>query len=66
MRYELRVTAYDALDEVWVSAALLSTGNDEAEAPRVVHHWLSTVRGTGEVDPRLWSRDALLALLEDI
>ena len=66
MRYELRVNAYDALDEVWVSATLLSTEPASPELARVVHHFLTTVRGTGETDPRLWTRDALLALLEEV
>jgi hypothetical protein len=66
MRYELRVTAYDALDEIWVSAVLMSTEHAGEGGPRAVLHYLTQVRGTGETDPRVWMRDALLALLEDV
>ena len=66
MRYEARLTAYDLLDTVAVATLLRSTEPGEESEPSVVLHYLTQVRGTGETDPRVWLRDALLALLEDI
>jgi hypothetical protein len=66
MRYELRLTAYDMLDQVCVSTALFQTGDIPEERPRAVLHWLSQAQGLGTSDPREWVRDALLCALEDV
>jgi len=66
MRYELRVTAYDAMDEVWISGVLMSKGHAAEGEPLTVLHFLTQVRGTGETDPRRWTQDALVALLEAV
>lgn len=64
MRYELRLTAYDVMDEVWVSTSLHETRDMPTRPSRAVLHWQVSVRGTGEQDPTQWTRDALVAALE--
>lgn len=66
MRYELRTTAYDMLDQVCVSTSLYRTPDTPGEPMTQVGHWTSTVLGEGQTDPPTWARDALLAALEDL
>lgn len=64
MRYELRVTAYDVMDEVWVSTVLHQTPDIPSGPTELVWALSSTTAGTGVTDPREWARDALVAALE--
>ena len=64
MRYELRLTAFDMLDLVHVSVQILGPGLEGSFTSEQVAHYSTTVRGTGEPDPSLWARDALIAALE--
>jgi len=64
MRYELRLTAYDIMSEVCVSAECYGTPDSPDEPIELV--WART-----EVDPRgdcrtatEWIREALLSMLE--
>lgn len=66
MRYELRVTAFDMLDQIHVSTALFSTTDSPELSRAPVLALCSQVPGTGTTDPREWARDALLAALEDL
>lgn len=66
MRYELRVTAYDMLDQVAVATVILEAGDSPQISTQVVHRSMTTVRGTGESDPSQWARDALVAAIESL
>lgn len=66
MRYEARVTAYDMLDAICVAAVIWETADDPLTTPTVVLRTAATVPGEGESDPRQWTRDALVALLETL
>lgn len=66
MRYELRLTAYDVMDQVWVSTTLHLTEDTPGATAHPVLHWQSAAPGTGSTDPRVWARDALLTAMEDI
>lgn len=64
MRYELRLTAFDMLDQVHVSAACYET--DEFPAAPIALVWArtTTVPGEGRSGATDWSREALIAMLE--
>ena len=66
MRYELRVTAYDCLDQIVISTVLSGSSDNlsPTSGESLVLH--SSIRGTGQLEPREWARDALLAALEDL
>jgi hypothetical protein len=64
MRYELRLTAYDMLDQVHVSVWLSTLTEDDPPQHRAVGAYAATVAGSGESDPSVWTRDALVAALE--
>lgn len=64
MRYEARVTAYDMLDRVTVAVVVLEAADIPQVSQRVVLRSMTTVQGTGELDPRQWAIDALVAALE--
>lgn len=66
MRYELRVTAYDMLDQIHITAALQSREGFSNETVTTVHRFTTTLAGTGEQDARRWAGDALIALLETL
>jgi len=66
MRYELRLTAYDALDQVYVSTALYLSQDRPSKSQRPILVWQSSLPGTGQSDPREWAIDALLTALEDV
>lgn len=66
MRFDLSVLAFDVLDQVWATAHLTMT-EDTPGAPRIpVLHKAVRVAGTGETDPRQWTEDVLVALLEEL
>jgi len=64
MRYEARITAYDMLDQVVIAAVVLEAAGTPQASTAVVWRHLETMRGTGELDPRQWLRDILVAALE--
>ena len=66
MRYEARVTAYDVMDRVMVAVVILEASDIPRVSSRVVGTTVTTVQGTGEPDPYLWTRDALVAALETL
>lgn len=66
MRYEARVTAYDMLDQVTVALVVLEASDIPQVSTKVVLRSTTTVRGTGEEDPRQWAIDALVAALESL
>lgn len=66
MRYEARVTAYDMLDQVTVSARVWDFHESQVGDERDYHWFTTTVEGEGEEDPREWLKAALIALLEEM
>jgi len=66
MRYEARVTAFDVLDKIHVAVVILEASEIPQVSTQVVTTRVTTVQGTGESDPFLWTRDALVAALETL
>ena len=66
MRYEARLVAFDMLDKVHVAVSILEAGNEPMSPSMLVATRVTTVPGTGESDPFLWTRDALVAALETL
>lgn len=64
MRYEARITAYDMMDQVCVGAMVRGDGDDPLRPPVIAFSASVIATGTGELEPRDWLRDALVALLE--
>jgi hypothetical protein len=64
MRYELKVTAYDVLDQVHISVILRSSENDPESKPHTELQYVTTYAGEGITDPGAWVRDTLVAALE--
>lgn len=64
MRYELRLTAYDMLDQVCVSAMVYETP-DRPDCPiELVVTKSVQVQGEGTETATEWTREALIAMLE--
>ncbi len=63
-RYEIRLVAYDVMDQVHVSIAF----RDSEDGPTTLRPWdtllVTRIQGTGETDRRAWVQDALIAALE--
>lgn len=58
------ISAWDALDRVWVSA-VVREASGSPDSPTIEVTALSdTFAGVGEPDPREWLRDALIGILE--
>lgn len=66
MRYELRLTAYDVMDQVWVSMSLHQSPDTPGQPSAPLLHWIGQAQGTGESDPRQWAIDALLTAVEEV
>lgn len=64
MRYEVRLSGYDVLDQIWVTLTLHSQQDVAEGIGSALVHVSTTVLGTGEADPREWTRDVLVAALE--
>jgi hypothetical protein len=64
MRYELRLTAFDMLDQVHVSAACYSTPESPEQPIERVWARTETVQGEGCTTATDWIREALLVMLE--
>ena len=64
MLYTLSVHAHDMLDQVAITATLHDWDVPPEDRPMLVGRWSETVQGTGESDPHVWTRDALVAIIE--
>lgn len=64
MRYELRLTAYDMLDQVQVFASVEGTPDAPGQPIERVLVRSVQLQGTGTGEATEWTRKALLALLE--
>lgn len=64
MRYELRLTAFDMLDQVHIAGTVYMTTDRPGEVSRPVLTWTTTVRGTGQSDLIPWTTDSLIAAME--
>ena len=65
MWFTARITAYDCLSEVVVTAQVQADQGDGGPLTEVLRISCS-VRGTGEDLPHDWLRDALVALAESL
>lgn len=59
MRYELRLNAFDMLDQVHISAALWETPDDPNLPTSRVWARTATTRSTGRSEAREWIREVL-------
>jgi len=66
MRYELRMTAFDCMDQVHVHLSVTATNDDVLATRTLALTSTTTVQGEGESVPSLWARDALVAALESL
>lgn len=66
MRYEMRVHAYDVMDQVQWTVTVWGPGLDGSVAAERVLYRGETLRGTGESDPSRWAADVLVAVLETL
>ena len=57
---------YDCLDQISLNAQVREYEDYEKEQSSVVITVHEMVRSEGEADPRVWLRDALIALIEAI
>lgn len=59
MRYELRLTAFDMLDQVHISAALYQTSDDPSSTTGRVWAQTATSRSRGTETATEWIREVL-------
>jgi hypothetical protein len=59
MRYELRLTAFDMLDQVHIAAALYETPDDPERPTSRVWARTATSRSTGRSEAKEWIREVL-------
>jgi hypothetical protein len=64
MRYELRLTAYDCLDNIVVAWTLTASDASDPPQRQAILSGHESLRGVGEDDPSAWIRDALVMALE--
>ena len=64
MRYELRVTAYDVLDQIHVGVHVWGVPDTTEGTPREDLSVTTTLAGEGESDIREWALSAIVAALE--
>lgn len=64
MRYELRLTAYDVIDQVHVTAALYGTSGYPFEPSELVWARTATCRSRGTPEATEWTREVLNTMLE--
>jgi len=63
MWYTAKISAYDVLNTITV-AARMDLKDDEGQSLPDVMTYRTSFQGKGELDPREWLKDALIALLE--
>jgi hypothetical protein len=66
MRYELRLTAYDMMEDVLVSVELFERGDKPKDPTERVLGTSVQFRGTGSTEATAWIRTALERLLQDL
>lgn len=66
MRYDMRVTAYDVMDQVTTVVCVYSTLDLPGARPALVLQRVTTEPGTGEPEHSAWARDALVQALESL
>lgn len=66
MRFVSTVYAYDLMDTVHATVVVRRYEENESTASSIEYECTTTVPGIGETDPRLWTKDALIGLLEAI
>lgn len=66
MWYQATLYAYDAIGQVRVSTEVRSAPEDQSGEWRSELHATAAFDGTGEPDPRVWLKDALVALIETL
>jgi hypothetical protein len=59
MRYELRLTAFDMLDQIHIAAALYATPDDPGAPTERVWARTATSRGSGCTEATEWTREVL-------
>lgn len=64
MRYEATLTAFDVMDQVWISVRVRSQQSVAEGHPVEVLTGSECIAGVGEDDPRQWLLDALVGLIE--
>lgn len=65
MRYELRLNAFDCMDQIHVTYSLRSTGwGGDSDASTISA--VLDLQGTGETRGHLWLRDVLVSVLETL
>ncbi len=66
MRYEATITAYDCMDQIMVVYTLRERPDNPEEGTVTTLRGVTQVPGEGQLDPRVWLSDALLAALETL
>lgn len=66
MWYAASINAFDAMETVTVAAVLRIRAEDQTNTITGSRTYVATFAGTGETDPDLWLRDALIALAETL
>lgn len=59
MRYEMRLTAYDMLDQVNITLHLEDTNGPSDAASSTALHMITAMRGKGLTEPREWVDEVL-------
>jgi hypothetical protein len=62
MRYELRVTAFDMLDQIHIAAGLYATPDDPELPTKRVWAKTATTRSTGRSEATEWIEEVLTTL----
>lgn len=66
MRYRLALNAWDIMDRIQIRVQVWDDHDVPTEGTARVVELSRTVEGVGESDPWQWSRDALVAALEEL
>jgi hypothetical protein len=66
MRYELRMTAFDMMEDIHIVVGLYESSGVSGVSHTLVERRVLTVRGTGESDPIQWTTDVLVAAIETL
>lgn len=60
------LSVYDVLDQVFVSAKVMTYSDTPGKVPPTVSVWSTTVSGVGEDDTSIWLWRALQGLQEEL